>query len=255
MDINKWGLGEGGYVFLSHSHKDIDKVRKIRNYLEEQGFEPLCFYLKCLEKDSEIFNLIEREIDAREWFVYLESVNSKESEWVPRELECAEGFGKAIIKIDLENEASAEEISNVIANSMRVFLSYSARDRKLAIDISNYLISKDLKVFTDMDRLTVGDWVGQINNMIVEAAKNGCVIALITENSMRSEYVCLELKCALIEGARILPIVIGDIKPADVESLLGPVKWLSFQSEEDIDMEKIYEATKEFLLAKFRREI
>ena len=38
LDIEKWGLGEGGYVFLSHSHKDISEVRKIRNDLEEKGF-------------------------------------------------------------------------------------------------------------------------------------------------------------------------------------------------------------------------
>ena len=65
---------KGGYIFLSHSHDDIDKVRKIRNHLEKDGFEPLCFYLKCLEDDSEIEDLIKREIDAREWFVFINSI-------------------------------------------------------------------------------------------------------------------------------------------------------------------------------------
>ena len=57
---------KGGYIFLSHSHEDIEKVREIRNSLEQDGFEPLCFYLKCLSDDSEIEDLIKREIDARE---------------------------------------------------------------------------------------------------------------------------------------------------------------------------------------------
>lgn len=35
---------EGGWVFISHSHQDIDKVRYIRNRLEQRGFEPLLFF-------------------------------------------------------------------------------------------------------------------------------------------------------------------------------------------------------------------
>ena len=42
----------GGYVFISHSHKDIEKVRILRNVMEENGFEPLCFFLKCLTKNK-----------------------------------------------------------------------------------------------------------------------------------------------------------------------------------------------------------
>ena len=76
---------EGGYIFISHSHKDIKKVRKIRNKLEDNGFEPLCFYLKCMNDDTEIEDLIKREIDAREWFLFVDSKNSRESKWVSLE--------------------------------------------------------------------------------------------------------------------------------------------------------------------------
>ena len=78
---------KGGYIFLSHSHDDIEKVRKIRNALEKDGFEPLCFYLKCLEDDDEIADLIKREIDAREWFVFVDSENARKSRWVTLERE------------------------------------------------------------------------------------------------------------------------------------------------------------------------
>lgn len=64
---------EGGWVFLSHSHQDINKVRKIRNLLEQRGFEPLLFFLKCLTDDDEIEDLIKREITEREWFIYVVS--------------------------------------------------------------------------------------------------------------------------------------------------------------------------------------
>ena len=55
MDFSKKIEKTGeGYIFLSHSHKDINKVRQIRNQLEEEGFEPLCFYLKCLASISRL---------------------------------------------------------------------------------------------------------------------------------------------------------------------------------------------------------
>ena len=32
---------EGAWVFVSHSHRDLEKVREIRNYLEGKGRNPL----------------------------------------------------------------------------------------------------------------------------------------------------------------------------------------------------------------------
>lgn len=64
-----------GYIFISHSHKDIEKVRQIRNDMENAGFDPLCFFLKCLTDEDEIEGLIKREIDSRELFVYIDSPN------------------------------------------------------------------------------------------------------------------------------------------------------------------------------------
>ena len=46
------------WIFLSHSNKDFEKVRFIRNYLEEHSCRPLMFYLKCLSNDDEIDNLM-----------------------------------------------------------------------------------------------------------------------------------------------------------------------------------------------------
>ena len=64
MDNKYWSEKAGGSVFISHCHKDLPSVRMIRNRMEEEGFEPICFYLKCLTDESEIDSLIKREIDA-----------------------------------------------------------------------------------------------------------------------------------------------------------------------------------------------
>jgi hypothetical protein len=36
----------------SHSHRNLEKVRRIRNELKRRGHNPLLFFLKCLEADD-----------------------------------------------------------------------------------------------------------------------------------------------------------------------------------------------------------
>ena len=142
--FDKLQKSEGGYLFLSHSHKDIRKVRKIRNILEREGFEPLCFYLKCLEEDEEIFNLITREIDAREWFVYLHSENAENSDWVTRERAYIDSTNrKKVINLDLEDPYALVRITPEIIKNLRIFVSYSHRDRELAQRIIRQLSAFD----------------------------------------------------------------------------------------------------------------
>ncbi len=61
------------WVFVSHSNKDFDKIVKERNKLEALQYKPLLFFLKCLEDDKEIFELIKREIKARDRFILCDS--------------------------------------------------------------------------------------------------------------------------------------------------------------------------------------
>ena len=69
MDIENLYKGKGGYVFVSHSHLDIEQVRKIRNFLEDSGMEPILFYLRSMDcEDKEKLKTLKRlifdEIDA-----------------------------------------------------------------------------------------------------------------------------------------------------------------------------------------------
>ena len=43
----------GCWIFLSHSSRDIEKVRFIRNEFEKYGHNPLAFHLLCLTTDTE----------------------------------------------------------------------------------------------------------------------------------------------------------------------------------------------------------
>ena len=206
---------DGGYIFLSHSHSDIEKVRTIRNRLEEYGFEPLCFYLKCLNDDSEIEDLIKREIDAREWFVFVNSENSRRSKWVTLEREYIEKTNqKKILTVDIDNAQDVTEIVNKISHNLRIFLSYSHSDKEIALKIKNAFKLKDYLVFDDSDDLSAGSiFTEVISNSITEASRDGCVIALLTESFMQSKFTQLEIEMALNKGGNIIPIIIGDTQP------------------------------------------
>lgn len=73
------------WVFIFHSNKDFDKIIHVRNKLEALHYKPLLFFLKCLDDDKEIFELIKREIQARDRFILCDSKNSREYEWVQKE--------------------------------------------------------------------------------------------------------------------------------------------------------------------------
>lgn len=93
-------------VFLSHSHKDIDKVRKIRNILETINIDPIMFYLKCLDDDNDVLeDFIKREIESRNIFIYCKSPNSENSVWVQKELDYIRQIDNSrLYVIDIEDD-------------------------------------------------------------------------------------------------------------------------------------------------------
>ena len=91
--------GEGAWVFLSHSNKDFEKVREIRNELERQGRKPLMFFLKCLESgDARLTELLKQEIAARHWFILCDSPNAQASKWVQEEVAMIQAMEGKVFK-------------------------------------------------------------------------------------------------------------------------------------------------------------
>lgn len=212
--FDKLNKSEGGYIFLSHSHDDLEIVRKIRNRLEEDGFEPLCFYLKCLSDDSEIEDLIKREIDAREWFVFVNSENARKSKWVTLEREyITRTDSKKIITIDIDDPDMISKAIDGIARNLRVFISYASRDMEIARRIRNKLAEKDYLVFFAPDSIPAGeDYISVVTTAIQEASQDGCVLALLSEAALKSAYMTKEIAYAAANNGNILPVMLGDVQ-------------------------------------------
>lgn len=204
-------MKQNGWVFISHSHQDIENVRRIRNKLESLGFEPLLFYLKCLSDKDEIEELIKREIREREWFIYADSKNARNSEWVRTEREYIETLsGKKVFTVDLSAEPQ-EQMAAIehMARQMKVFIAASRRDRPLTEALKEALLSHDMQIITDED-ITVGaSWINSVRNEIGEASRDGFVLLVISQNSENSETVVREAEMALASGGKIVPILVG----------------------------------------------
>lgn len=251
---------EGGYIFISHSHLDIKKVRIIRNTLEAEGFEPLCFYLKCLSDDDEVEGLIKREIDSRDIFLYVESENSKESKWVQKERKyISDRKDKTIYEINLDNTEDLKEDVLAILQKSRIFLSYSHKDKILAEEIVARLAKHDYQIKLPKDFLMGGmNFAEAIQERIRVSCEDGCLLVLITKNSLEAKHVLMELNYAFKIAQEIgtldciLPVVVGDFDLSDArfEYFLSGLSVLHInENPTNDDFEEIAKAVK-FILSR-----
>lgn len=207
----------GCWIFLSHSSKDIKKVRHIRNEFERHGQNPLAFHLKCLSTDTEegrreLDTLIKREIDAREWFVFCESDAADSSPYVKMEKDYILRSGKKKVwRIDMSlSEGELADAVSKICKSIKVFISYQARHRQYAGMLSRELVKRDYDVWTT-DNLTAGaDFFTDISAAIKDAADGGFFVALVTEGYMESISGRYELPCAIENGSKIIALVLDN---------------------------------------------
>ncbi len=201
------------WVFLSHSKKDYEKVREVRNLLEEQNFRPLMFFLKCLNEDDEIDSLIKREIDSRKRFILCDSPNAQSSKWVQREVAYIKSKQRYFYTLDL-SESSEKIAKNILqfTGESTVYISYSRNDEHYYVQLKNQLcIDLGLRVF-DLKNEIGYDLEEQITSMIDKSLLNGFVIFLITDNFLKSSWCYKELEYVLQKQDSQHIIFLRDIK-------------------------------------------
>lgn len=232
-------MREGGcWIFLSHSSKDIDKVRLIRNEFEKMGHNPLAFHLRCLSADTdegrkELDSLIKREIDAREWFVFCESPAASESPYVAEEHAYIVDSGKEMIwSLDMTQdiETILRKVRQ-ICKDIEVYISYSRADQKSANLLADLLSEKDFSVWTPDSMLKPGrNYVEEINDAFQRCAYKGFFIVLISEDSIRNKWVEQEIAMATnyTGGEDIIPIILGDVSlpDSDIYRWLAPYRYI-----------------------------
>ena len=202
---------DGGWLFISHSHEDIAQVRQIRNFLEDEGFNPIVFFLKSKTNKWTLNRLIKKEIKARKWFVLADSPASRYSSWVKKEIRYATKLkDKTIITIDLTRDLKPQLLS--LVRRTRVFLSYSHKDQELVNLVYQKLIENDFQVWLDEKELQVGTSLfDQIHEAIDDHKKNGIFLCFVTEHSVISHHFMKELNYALSQNLFIVLALTSDV--------------------------------------------
>lgn len=234
MVDNAEGAQEGAWIFVSHSHQDLDKVRVIRDAFEARGHNPLLFFLKCLGDDAEVDSLIRREIEARTWFVLCDSENARDAPWVQSEIKIIKSLAHKVYEvIDLEWDLE-DQMARIdrLSKRARVFLSYERSDRAIARRLYDSLLDRDYAVWTDETNLVSGEnWVDAIQRGVRNAMTNGLFVLLLSPAALASPFVQQELEYALELEAqlpgRVVPVLVS---PIDSEMLPVAVRernWLA----------------------------
>lgn len=212
---------DGAWVFVSHSRRDLERVRGIRNYLESKGRNPLLFFLKCLDNDdARLPGLIRDEIIARDWFILCDSENSRASKYVAQEIELVGALeGKVFETIDLDNDLGPQlHKLDRLSKRATIFLSYARQDKEVAGRIQEALIRHDFQVWRDPEIKPGEDWAHVIQSAIDDAVTRGFVLVLLSPASLTSESCRQETEYALqLAGrshkSRVVPVLVAPFAP------------------------------------------
>jgi len=226
------------WIFVSHSVRDIERVRRIRNELEARGAEPLLFFLKTLEDSEELRELLRREIRARNFFLLCDSENARGSRWVREEQDYVRGLiGKRTATVDLASpwEEQVVKIDEFLKIATAYF-SYALADKQQIEPWVHFLMDQDMAVWTAETDIAVGqNWMAAVGQAIVDAANNGYLIAFLSTRSLRSAFAAYEINLFQQIANSNGRLILVDLEPVDhlVPSTLQAIQRISFHVHND----------------------
>ncbi len=122
-----------------------------------------------------------------------------------------------------------------------IFISYSRKDLEHAGQIVQALAENHLDTWVDWKSIPKGeDWWERIQNGIEEA---DAFLFLVSPNSARSKVCRSEIAHAVLNGKRILPILLHDTDSKIIPAEIAKLNWISCREEVD-DFERAIEETR-----------
>jgi hypothetical protein len=207
------------WIFVSHSSDDLPRAREVRNYLESKGASPLLFHLKALANPEEFWPIIEREIAARNFFLYCQSAVADGREWVRREREAVEREPRNrpirvdSIRVD-RGDLDFSKLDDFLAKT-RVFPSFTRSDREVARPFLLAMERAGFQVFDERE-ITAGEvWRDRIQRELEAAARDGWVVAFFSRNSIESGWVGYEIGFGVQAGAKFIPVLSEQVSLPD----------------------------------------
>ena len=239
------------WVFLSHSNLDYERVTFVRNVLERNNKRPIMFFLKCIEKEEELSDLLKREIDARDQFILCDSENARRSKWVQDEVKYIKSKGRVYQTINLydPDEMIEMAVSDFVDRS-NVFITYSRRDLNLAKLVVALLRKNGFDVLYGLDSVEAGELLSDtISGALDIAGRSGYHLVLLSKTSMDSVWCWDEVKYFISKYGEkwVIPVITDEMQLCDAfpRPLLGvPICDVSIYDS----LEKKAQAIVEFLI-------
>lgn len=203
------------WVFVSHASKDLRQVRKVRNYLERKGAAPLLFHLRSLADEKEFWPLIEREISARNFFLYCDSEAARASTWVTRERDVIAQVNRTRIvrvgHINVDESVSRDQLDQFLATT-RVFPTFSRHDAPKVEPYLQEFERSGFLVFRDSNYDPNYDWIKSATREFEAGKSNGWAVVFITDALLTSPFVQWELNAARSHSWQFVPVLLEPIQ-------------------------------------------
>ena len=209
-------------IFLAHSSLDIKDARQVRDLFEQMDHDVLMLKLAQQMTTAYLQDLLQNEIQARDWLVMLRSANANCSTWVGFEKHFAQERRKPVFEIDLVHCRSlpSDEVLKCvrdqvarISRDIRVFLSYSIKDSYLATKLQNDLKMRGYEVWIDTYQLPAGEDVWkQITEAIDRTLERGAFVPFLSKYALESTWVMREYEYATGRKGRVIACLVGPIE-------------------------------------------
>lgn len=109
-------------------------------------------------------------------------------------------------------------------NNPYVFVSYAHKDNEKVLDLIKLLKRKMCRIWYDEGLTPGGSWNDDLANYI---SKCECVIIIITNNSIQSQYVKSELNYAISLNKKIYPVFLENVElSAGLAMMLGTTQYI-----------------------------
>lgn len=115
----------------------------------------------------------------------------------------------------------------------QVFVSYSRKDKAIAGKLTEELHQSELETWIDwQDIPPTADWLEQIHKGI---ERSDGFLFLLSPDSVVSEVCGGEIAHAVQNAKRLIPIVVRDVNPKEVNPALAKVNWIYCREQDDFN--------------------
>ena len=199
------------WIFISHSNKDLEQVRRLRNEIESLGGEPLLFFLKCVSDHDELDGLLKREIDARQYFILCDSAHTRSSRWVQEEVSHVRTLqGKVIEEIDLH--WSWEKQASIVRRLLRtatLFPAFAHPDKGVVGPLIKKLRSQDFALYDPFSELPATEDLACAIFTAIDRSK--FFLDFLSDRSLRSHWCRREadyIRASSNDPTNYIPVIL-----------------------------------------------